>query len=100
MGSEEIVLVESANPWSALKRRQAGKREWKVSIQEVLKSETEGMKVLRTLANKYSTDADTQRLIGEGFEQAAGRVIALTELLHYKDTGEGATSGTENGGQQ
>lgn len=99
MESEEIVVLESVNPYSALKRRQAGKREWKVSIEEVLKSEREGMKVLRELSDKYSTDAATQKLIGEGFEQAAGRVIALTELLHYKDTGE-AINGTENGGQQ
>lgn len=89
---DEMVAMESASPYGAIQRRQAGKREWKMSLHEVLESEQASIGILRAIGNKYPTDAETQRLVGQGFAEAAERVIKLNELLRYK----GATSEEEN----
>lgn len=77
-------------------RRMAGKREWRVTVYELLESEREGITILRSISNRHPNDAETQRLCGRGFEEIAGRVIRLNELLGYRDE-KGEPNGT--GGQ-
>lgn len=91
-----IIALEAANPFAALKRRQVGKREWKLSIQEILESERSDLARLRRLRGKYANDAETQRLVAELCDEKSERVIKLNELLHYGEGKQEAKEGKEN----
>lgn len=75
-----------------MSRRRVGKREWRVTVYELLESEQAGLGILRSISNRHPHDAETQRLCGQGFEEAAERVIRLNQLLGYRDEKEDANA--------
>jgi hypothetical protein len=85
----ELVVLEAANPMAALKRRQVAKREWKVTIYELIESERQSLQTLRAIGNRHPSDAETQRLVSTGALEAAERMAKLNELLHYKEGEQG-----------
>lgn len=93
---DEIVSMNAANPFAALQRRQVGKREWRVTIQELLESERADLVLLRRMREKYTTDSETQGLVAQLLDSKAERLIKLNELLHYK--GEEAPNGHNGNG--
>lgn len=87
---KQSTAVTATNPMS---RRKVGKREWRVTVYELLESEQAGLSILRSISNRHPTDAETQRLCGQGFEETAERVIRLNQLLGYRDEKEEQTNG-------
>lgn len=69
---------------TAISRRGVGKAAWKRVIEELIASEQEDMKDLRTLRRKVM-DVESLRLISDLMERKAERVIQLNELLRYSD---------------
>lgn len=57
-----------------------------MGIREVLESEQASMAILRRLRQLHGTDAATLVLLAEAMEEAAGRLVKLNDLYHYKDT--------------
>ncbi len=62
-----------------------------MTIQELLESERAGVALLRQLRLRHPNDTETLRMVAEAQEEAAGRIISLSELMHYK--GEEAREG-------
>lgn len=81
---------------SVLKRRIAGGRDWKMTIQGVLESERSDLKKLRLLRTRLSSDRDGFEILMDLYEEKCGRLIELNELLHYRDA-EKEESNTNGG---
>lgn len=73
-----------ATPISALKRRVAGERNWKMEIEEVLASQRLIIAKLRAIRHLHPRHVETLELVAEATEDIAEGIIKLTELYHYK----------------
>ena len=56
-----------------------------MEIQQLLESERASVALLRSIRLRHPNDVETLRMVAEANEEAAGRIIALSELMHYRD---------------
>jgi hypothetical protein len=93
-----IESIAGSTPISVLKRRIAGKKEWRVGIEEVIASYRSMMARLRAIRNLHPNDAALQGLVADTLEGMIEALITLNELYHYSD-GKVETNGlSENSG--
>jgi hypothetical protein len=91
--------VSATNPFA---RRRVGKREWKVTVTELLESERTGLRHLRSISDRFVSNSEVQRLTTMAAIEAAERMSKLYELLSYgeakePDAGENESAGETNG---
>lgn len=75
-------------PINVLNRRYAGERWWRVEIEELLASQREIAKKLKTLRTRHAKDVETITLVAEIQEEIIEQMAKLGDLYHYRDPEE------------
>lgn len=68
-----------------------------MEIVNLLESERSDLTKLRRLRSKFALDNEALTLLVELYDEKCERVISLTDLLHYRDRDEPASSASPVG---